>query len=432
MKWTFTAIILILLIFTSPLVQSRAEQIQGQIQVPREQSSGASGQILMVLGPTILFVTDVIFRTLNMIYTTLLGLTNACYTSVCAPILGICGGVCGSCAILLATVLNAAYTTVCAPIMALLAACGNLIYTSVCAPLCGILGGLGGSVVGILAACVAGCVDFCVGVLNALYTTFCAPAMASVAFVLNACYTTICAIPIGLFGGVCGSCASLLAFVLNACYTSCVGIVDTLWNLVNSLYGFFCGLGCVDAFWSIFNSCWSLVNSACGIIWSLVDLVCASCVGGLNVLYTSICAPAMASVAFVLNACYTTICAIPIGLFGGVCGSLLGMGSATVVLIIAWITDLLDTCAALIITIAGSCDLGNLPVVQVLSFVTSLCTMGLSCFFALCSMSGIPCCGWCFTGPGGFALTTIGGICVYVILEGAYIINRVCSMLPVL
>jgi hypothetical protein len=47
-------------------------------------------------------------------------------------------------------------------------------------------------------------------------------------------------------------------------------------------------------------------------------------------------------------------------------------------------------------------------------------------------MSGIPCCGWCCSGPFCFSLSTIGGICVYVILEMFYIVDRVCSMLPVL
>jgi phage-related protein len=322
MKWTVIAIIMILLISTSPLVQSRAteQQIQGQIQEPRGQSpAGAISQVLMVVGSNVLFV-------LNVLYTTCFGLLSALYTSVCAPLMAF-----------VALVLNAAYTTVCAPAMGLLAF-----------------------------------------LVNAIYTTICAPVMAFVAFALNALYTSCCAPVMGIVGGLGGSLVGILAACVNALYTTCFGCVDLA---VGGILG---GIG-------------SITGVICGGIGSITGVIC----GGIG------------SCLGVVDFCVAVIVGIIDFIWAGIW---------------ALVTP--------IYALAGGCiaglDIFNIPLVQALSYILSLFFWALSTFFGICSICGIPCCGYCGIGPALFASSTCLGILASMGLEILYFAQRCLSTLPVI
>ncbi len=403
MKLTVAAVVMMLFISALPLVQSLAAevQIQGQIQAPREQSpAGGIGEVLVVVGSNILFL-------INVIYETLLGVLNALWTTFCAPVMAS-----------VAFALNAAYTTCVGAL--------NALCTSICAPVMGIVGGLGGSLVGILSSCVSG-----------LYTTFCAPLMgifggiigsvvgmgSAACALIVAWFTdlidTFVAVGLSAIGTLCGgvlSCitpiwaviVSAIGNLLNACgtliYAPVLDLIDATlgacWSLCTPLYMLICDTGvsiwstcCVggaNALWNLVNTGWNFVNSllalgcgglwnlgnsVCGFTWSMVDLACATIVGLADFAYTSIC-----------------------GIWA--------------------------TCAGF--------DLLNFPIVQALSYGLSLFFWILSTIFGLCSISGIPCCGWCCIGPIGFAASTLAGIGVSMGLEILYFACRTCSVAPVI
>ncbi len=232
MKGTVAAIMVMLCVFALPLVQSQAAevQIQGQIQVPREQSpAGGIGEVLVVVGSNVLAIANAIYTTLNMIYTTLCGgfvgilmaVVNGCYTSIVATfslcfdlLIGtVCAGIIdfvdGLCTALLTSSVDA--------IDAILSTCVDLIDAAltICA------GGIGAAVAAIIDIC-GGIWTFIAGldILNMPLLEAGANGLFLIFVVLDI-LSSLCTV-IGLIclpcGGFCISPISFMSFV-------CVSIV---------------------------------------------------------------------------------------------------------------------------------------------------------------------------------------------------------------
>lgn len=204
---------------------------------------------------------------------------------------------------------------------------------------------------------------------------------ANLLAIANAIYTAISIVYTTCFGvlnaaytTLCGGCAGILAACVNFIYTSVCG---TLWNLFNSLCGAIFGMGVMDILWGIVNSCWSLGNSLCGFSWDVID-------AGLSIV---------------------------VGVIGA---------------IVAFV----DTIWDLAFTTCAGLDILNLPFTEALANLCFGLFWGLEFFFTLCTMSGIPCCGWCI-GPIGLCCVSFAGIIgIGGYSDLVYYCESFCSTLP--
>ncbi|MDY6984913.1 MAG: hypothetical protein SVE93_00650, partial [Candidatus Thermoplasmatota archaeon] len=55
---------------------------------------------------------------------------------------------------------------------------------------------------------------------------------------------------------------------------------------------------------------------------------------------------------------------------------------------------------------------------------------GLEFFFTLCTMSGIPCCGWCIGPIGLCCVSIVGGGIIGFGSDFVYYVESCCSALP--
>lgn len=230
-----------------------------------------------------------------------------------------------------------------------------------------------------------------------------------------------------------------LSSVLSALYTTiwgfvdfCLGVViDLLINTVVDLITFCCMdifvAGIVDLINYVFmDLCLAGIADALeGIILLLVDII-DTIIG----FFTSCFVSAIVSTieAFIAGG-------------AGVCSGLIGWGIGIAAGVIDFFVGFIGIAFGFIGTglglidsvwafIAGL-DIFNIPIFQLLSYISGLFFLFLSTAFGLFTIGTIPCCGCFCICPAGFGCCTSGGVIVSLGLEIFHFIYRTCSVAPV-